>query len=71
MARTIGARNKARVIELTKEARNSGIAGVGVYDFVHEHLPDEVYNTWESAYSEIDRIIGDNHNPHINNSIFG
>ena len=62
--RTIGAANRARVKELTRQAVRAGYTGLNVYDAVQGKC-ESMHNIWESAYDEIDRIVGDNYNPHI------
>ena len=63
--RTIGKNNIARVKELTKQAISAGYTGLNVFDAVQLKCI-AMHDIWESAYDEIDRIVGDNYNPHIN-----
>ena len=67
MARTIGKRNTETVIELTRHAVTLGHTGTAVYDYVHNRTESKQFNSYENAYDEIDRIISDNYNPHLNN----
>lgn len=61
--RTIGARNINIVKSLVKVAVSRGEKDV--YSFVVGNIPEEMFNIWESAHDEIDRIISDNYNPHL------
>ena len=65
MARTIGKANIARVKELTRQAVSAGYTGFNVFDAVQSKC-ETMHNIWENAYDEIERIIGDVYNPHIN-----
>ena len=57
MARTIGKRNIRTVKSLTKQAiqRDEG----DISSYVHDKLPDSMYDIWEGSYNEIERIIND------------
>ncbi len=58
--RTIGKENIKKVIRLTKRAVLDNYVGSDVSDEVHSHIPEDVYDIWEGAYDEIERIINDN-----------
>lgn len=58
MARTIGAKAKARVEALVREARALGIHD-GIQEYVFNHLPSDTLDKWEGAYSEVERIVSD------------
>lgn len=69
MARTIGKKNIALVKRLMVEAFSKGVVGgQAIEEYVHANLPDEVYDTWEDAYNEINRIVGDNYMPMLDKS---
>ena len=58
--RTIGAKWKAEVRRLVKEANKQGIYNNDeVFEYVKEKLPVEAFETWEAAYSEIERLSHD------------
>lgn len=58
--RSIGKSNIEIVKRVTKEVINSGnIANSDVEDVVVKMLPEKMWDTWESADSEIRRIISD------------
>ena len=60
MARTIGKANIKKVKALVAEAEKKGIVQINlVCSYVHKALPEKVYDTWEMAYQEIERIIWD------------
>jgi hypothetical protein len=56
--RSIGKRNKKLVEKLTLKAIKEGLQGVEeITKKVWEELPAELWETWEGADTEIDRII--------------
>jgi hypothetical protein len=59
MARTIGRKFKNQIVRLVKEAYDAGIGGWEIPNYVKEFLPQDAYDTWESAHSEIERLIDD------------
>lgn len=65
MARTIGKKNINLVKKLTSEElkRRTNVFNEtdynGIDNNVMEKIPDEIYDTWESAYTEIKCIIDD------------
>ena len=60
MARTIGKRWIRRIKELVDEANKKNMFGViEVFEYVKENLPEEVFDIWESAYSEIQGVSDD------------
>jgi len=57
MARTIGKRNMSKVKTLVDKAYKNGLRGYDeVCDYVVKELPQEVFETWESAHDEIVNI---------------
>ena len=57
MARTIGKKNIATVQRLTRVAVNRGEKNV--QDWVMDNVDVNVFDIWESAYDEIQRVIWD------------
>ena len=55
MARTIGKKYRNMVKRLAKEAWEQDVDDPK--DYVHERMPDDAYDTWEAAYSEIEGLI--------------
>jgi hypothetical protein len=59
-ARTIGPKWIREVKRLVDDATKQGMTGIAeITNYVHEQLPEEVYNIWESSHSEIERIVND------------
>jgi hypothetical protein len=60
MARTIGAKYKKMILEIMKQGKKEGIVNYEkMQEYVREKLPDEAFDTWESAYSEINGLVVD------------
>lgn len=60
MARTIGVKNKNILRKLVKEANAQGIVqDYAVMVYVNARMPEAAFDTWESAWSEINRLAGD------------
>jgi len=58
--RTIGGKWKNRVKKVVDEANSKGIFGLNeTFEYVKEKLPVTVFEIWEGAYSEIQRIAMD------------
>jgi hypothetical protein len=58
MARTIGKKNIHIVQEKIKEAEGTGLEGnIEVFNYLQIHLPGEIWETWEGAYSEIEHLV--------------
>lgn len=59
-ARTIGGKYKQMIRSLITQARNLGMTGVNeIEEYVNMALPEEAFETWESAHDEINRLIHD------------
>lgn len=60
MARTIGAKYKKMILEIMKKGKKEGIENYyKMQEYVREKLPQEAFDTWESAYDEINRLVVD------------
>lgn len=59
--RTIGRKNIKLIKQLVREEikANRELGGNGIRDIVMEKIPDNIFFIWESAQSEIERIIHD------------
>ena len=58
--RTIGAKNKRLVKVLVNKAKRKGLEGIKeITEYVIERLPEQVFDTWEGAYAEIENLISD------------
>lgn len=57
--RSIGAKNKNLVKKITKKVLQENEHDGYVMDIVREQLPPALWDTWESADAEINRIISD------------
>ena len=59
-ARTVGAHWKSEIKKLVMQAKKQGIVNNGqVAEYVKDNLPDEAFDTWEGAYSEVERLAED------------
>lgn len=60
MARTIGAKYKNMIRKFVNQAHKKGIHQFQlVGQYVREQMPKEAFDTWEGAWSEIERIAED------------
>ena len=63
MARTIGKVNIRLVQKVTRQVKQEREDNyqnlVGIDNEVMDKLPESIFDTWESAYSEVQRIIHD------------
>ena len=57
--RSIGARNIAIVKKLTKRLSVTNVGVKSITSEVISALPEEMFDTWEGAYSQIENIIHD------------
>ena len=58
--RSIGRKNRNLVVKLTKQLIQTGHEGIlHITEEVIEVLPEELWDTWEGAHSEIERLIHD------------
>ena len=55
--RSIGKVNIRKLKKIVEEEHAKGIASVR--ERIRERIPSEWYDSWESAYSEIERLIDD------------
>jgi hypothetical protein len=59
-ARTIGAHWKEEIKRIMAQGKKQGIENIDqMKDFVYDKLPQEAFDTWESAYSEIGNLVRD------------
>jgi hypothetical protein len=57
-ARTIGAHWKGEIKRIMAQGKKQGIENINqMKDFVYDKLPQEAFDTWESAYSEIGNLV--------------
>ena len=60
MARTIGVKNKNLIKRLVLAEQKNGIVNrASSVQAVLDQLPVEMWDTWESAHDEINRIVDD------------
>jgi len=55
--RTIGKKNKTLVRKLTQQAFDRHERYI--FEYVKEKLPLHVFDTWEGAYNEVERLVDD------------
>lgn len=59
-ARTIGPRWKNKIKELVKKFKSSGMTGAyAIAEAVINELPSGVFDIWEGAHSEVERLVDD------------
>lgn len=59
MARTIGRKYKNELARLVVKAENEGMRPPQIFDYVVNNISPAAFDTWESAYSEIERLTHD------------
>jgi hypothetical protein len=60
MARTIGVKYKNLIKRLIKAETEKGLINLSSsVQAVKDQLPDEIYDTWESAHAEIEMLVSD------------
>jgi len=60
MARTIGVKNKNLIKRLVANEKKQGITNrASSVQAVIDQLPSEIWETWESAHDEINRLVDD------------
>jgi len=66
MARTIGVKYKNMIKKIVARELQNPNAGMRiVFETVKRELPVEAFETWESAYNEIERLTGDLITAHV------